>query len=201
LTPHVTKEAAAQRQIDAAIRILFSGEDILAVHSIAAAARGILRALADKRGIERRETLKAIREMYRRHHKVDPDNPEVSAEIQRRLSSIQKWRYDQRNSTSNFLKHADRDPHASLPVEKVDTDFVIAEACNYYLLLGLPLTTEMFVFLYWFCAMTASRPEEVLETKLGPLHKLPRLQQLELANALLQFACKSSRSAPAGIRG
>ena len=46
---YVTKISAAQRQIDAGIRLLFSGEDSLAVHTITAAAHGIVKDLAEKR--------------------------------------------------------------------------------------------------------------------------------------------------------
>ena len=46
-----TKHSAAQRQIDAAIRILFSGEDALAVHTVVAAAHRIVLDLAEKRNL------------------------------------------------------------------------------------------------------------------------------------------------------
>jgi hypothetical protein len=47
---HVLKVAAAQRQLDAAIRMTFANEDPLAVHTVAAAAGRVLRDLAKKRG-------------------------------------------------------------------------------------------------------------------------------------------------------
>jgi hypothetical protein len=47
---HVLKIAAAQRQLDAAIRMTFANEDPLAVHTVAAAAGRVLRDLAKKRG-------------------------------------------------------------------------------------------------------------------------------------------------------
>ena len=46
----VTKIAAAQRQLDAAIRMMLSDEDELAVHTVAAASYRILRDLKQKRG-------------------------------------------------------------------------------------------------------------------------------------------------------
>ena len=46
----ITKPTAAQRQIDAAIRLLFSDEDALAVHTVAAAAHRIALDLAENRG-------------------------------------------------------------------------------------------------------------------------------------------------------
>ena len=50
VTIHITKIAAAKRQLDAAIRMFFAGEDELAVHTIAAAAFRVLRDLHKKRG-------------------------------------------------------------------------------------------------------------------------------------------------------
>ncbi len=47
---YISKEAAAQRQIDAAVRMLFSDEDELAIHTVAAAAYRVVRDLREKRG-------------------------------------------------------------------------------------------------------------------------------------------------------
>lgn len=46
----ITKVAAAQRQLDAAIRMTFVGEDELAIHTVVAAAYRIIRDLRAKRG-------------------------------------------------------------------------------------------------------------------------------------------------------
>ena len=47
---HVTKLAAAQRQLRAAIRMFFSGEDELAIHTVASAAYRVLSDLKMERG-------------------------------------------------------------------------------------------------------------------------------------------------------
>lgn len=47
---HVTKLAAAQRQLRAAIRMFFAGEDELAIHTVASAAYRILTDLKSERG-------------------------------------------------------------------------------------------------------------------------------------------------------
>ena len=47
---YLRKEAAAQRQLDAAIRMTLHDEDELAIHSVVAAAYGILRGLKKKHG-------------------------------------------------------------------------------------------------------------------------------------------------------
>ena len=49
-TIYITKIEAARRQIDAAIRMLLSKEDDLAIHTVAAAGDRILRDLLDRRG-------------------------------------------------------------------------------------------------------------------------------------------------------
>ena len=50
----ITKQAAAQREIDAAVRMLFlHQEDLLAIHTVASAARTIVMDLANKKGVGR----------------------------------------------------------------------------------------------------------------------------------------------------
>src|SRR5712691_2463382 len=49
-TVYLTKIAAAQRQLDAAIRMAFAGEDELAIHTVLSAAYRIVRDLREKRG-------------------------------------------------------------------------------------------------------------------------------------------------------
>jgi len=46
----ISKLAAAQRQIDAAVRMSFAGEDKLAIYTVAAAALTVLRDLSEERG-------------------------------------------------------------------------------------------------------------------------------------------------------
>src|SRR5438445_6373637 len=49
---HVTKMGAAERQLRAAIRMFFAGEDELAVHTLASAAYRLLADLKAERGID-----------------------------------------------------------------------------------------------------------------------------------------------------
>jgi hypothetical protein len=64
--PAIIKQAAAQRQLDAAIRMLFlHDEDFAAIHTVAAAARGIIRDLAKKSGVDRLVTRRALEDVYR----------------------------------------------------------------------------------------------------------------------------------------
>jgi hypothetical protein len=52
---YLGKQAAAQRQLDAAIRMLLANEDDLAIHTVAAAAYGILRELKEAKQHRRKE--------------------------------------------------------------------------------------------------------------------------------------------------
>ena len=62
----ITKQGAAQRQIDAAIRMLFlHGEDFTAIHTIAAAARTIIKDLAEAQGVSHLGTRRALEQMHR----------------------------------------------------------------------------------------------------------------------------------------
>jgi hypothetical protein len=58
-TLQISKIAAAQRQLDAAIRMFFDQEDELAIHTVAAAAFQVLRDVTKKRG--RHFTLEVFR--------------------------------------------------------------------------------------------------------------------------------------------
>lgn len=49
---HITKLAAAERQLRAAIRMYFSGEDDLAIHTVASATYRLLADLKAERGLE-----------------------------------------------------------------------------------------------------------------------------------------------------
>lgn len=82
-----TKIEAAKRQLDAGVRLLFSKEDALAVHTVAFAAYGLLADLS--KGAGRTDTLKRL---------------EDDAELR---EGKEFWVDLKR--LANFLKHADRD--------------------------------------------------------------------------------------------
>ena len=109
---NIDKTSAAQRQIDAAIRILFSGEDLLAVHIIASAALGILKDLAKKRGISLTGD-RSIEDSYKNYlplMKEQVNLKEFKGKVYKRL-----------NDPANFLKHAKTDPNESLNLKVEET--------------------------------------------------------------------------------
>jgi hypothetical protein len=143
----VTKLGAAERQLNAAIRMILSGEDELAVHTVAAAAYRLLRDIKQSRGrnpvadlyahgllgfakdvaagkplppdITIAPTLVAmIKGIAQEITKgVAPTPSEVASRLS--LSSVKNYWRDL-SATANFLKHADRDLDAVLPLDKIE---------------------------------------------------------------------------------
>lgn len=173
----VTKQAAAQRQLDAAIRILFSGEDPLAVHTLTAAVHNVLADL-DNKGSRKSD------ERYKR----------VSEEVQKQLMGqvVSDWTQDVKKFVrrpnrdgANFLKHADKDHDKALDQATLRTDDLLLEACAMYLELGFKFTPEMSAFARWHLAVHSSTQEDHLKTKAGDTRDLNREDQLEFGDFLL----------------
>lgn len=156
---HITKLAAAQRQLRAAIRLFFADEDELAIHTIAAAAYRLITDLKAARG--RNEAADAhlvsifyaVRDFRRgtlpKHVADDSEVMSWVAEMAEKLpitseSKIEDitayigdeatrafWR--NRNEASNFLKHADKDSQGLLSLEKVDNFLLLMQAMGAYI--------------------------------------------------------------------
>jgi len=123
----IDKPEAARRQLDAAIRMLFSGEDFLAVHTVANAAYRIIRDLAEISGnAQFHEKLKRMIRPGREKHF---------------WASVNKF--------SNFLKHADNDSTEILDIEEESNDVIICIACLTYESLGYQATPIMVCFQLW----------------------------------------------------
>jgi hypothetical protein len=169
---HITKLAAAQRQLDAAIRMTLLNEDQLAVHTVAAAAYRILRDLKRKRGrselcdnlnsglfyVARSLALGKLMEM-------PPEMGSIAPAVWTLVDAIRRgeikskfdveyfkpvrqeanvWRAF--NLPSNFLKHADLDSDRTLSLDAVNNDhLLLAGSVAYIDLIGQP-TPEMQVY-------------------------------------------------------
>lgn len=128
----VNKIEAARRQIDAGIRMVFSNEDPVAIHTLVGAALRILRDLASKRG-----------DSYMHNFSEAMIKPERKREF------WQQW-----YSSFNFLKHADKDPDAILAnVDEGVNEGTLFIACLYYQDIGHQFTPEMLALLSWFLAI------------------------------------------------
>jgi hypothetical protein len=173
---YINKLEAARRQLDAAIRMTFDTEDELAIHTVAAAAYRILRDILEKRGRHDKEELvragvyDAARSLA--HGQMSDDEIEDLKQLQlfRLVSFVAediKVRGDQvtpsdvpvglskteklsdwqsMSAAANFLKHADRQPDATLPLDEVDNDALVIRACAAYAMLSRRPTAEMRVF-------------------------------------------------------
>ena len=125
----VTKIQAAQRQADTAVRLLFSGEDPVSIHTLAMASFRILRDLAEHQGDN--SFLKNTRSLIR--------------------PGEERGFWGGLQSFSNFLKHADRDPDAIKEnIDEKANDAILLFVTELYATLGNDLTPEMRV-LKWLC--------------------------------------------------
>jgi hypothetical protein len=151
--PAITKLEAARRQIDFSIDHHFSGGDPFAIHTVVAAALGILRALAESRGdVRTHEAFKRI---------IRPGK-------EREFWAVM-------NRASNFLKHADRDPQALLEDVRAEiNDGAIFMAASYYADLSGKVSRPMSVFLAWHASF---HPELLTdEYRAGLLTRIPQAE-------------------------
>jgi hypothetical protein len=155
---HVTKLVAARRQLRAAIRMFFAGEDELAIHTVASAAYRIISDLKMKRGRDEvgdhylTNIFYVVRD-YRRGTlpKLFTDDPEAMKWIQEMAEQLpitasmkyedikasvsektaREW-WQKRNKVSNFLKHADRDAKAHISLQEIDNLNLLTLALSSY---------------------------------------------------------------------
>ncbi len=184
----ITKTSAAQRQIDAAIRILFSGEDVLAVHTVASAALGILKDLAKKRGISLLGE-QSIEDSYKKHLSRFE---EMEEEERIDLEEFKKLVNKRLRRPANFLKHADRDAKKSLKLEYKEMDDLLIECGSTYVELGFELTVEMSTFGCWYLSVYPREDSDEIHTAAGYVHNLPRDDQIEFGDFLLTQFIKHS---------
>lgn len=173
-TMQISKIAAAQRQLDAAIRMFFQREDELAIHTVAAAAFQILRDITKRRGRHfTSEVFKAgllsIAKQYVQgtllpHEKAIVEGSiiaELAEHIRVQGDSFDKEWIDvnisKRNEhklwlaeTTAFLKHAERDPNGFLSVDGLDNEKMLIATCAAYLeLMNQPTPEIAAYFAFW----------------------------------------------------
>lgn len=178
----VTKAEAARRQLDAAIRILFTGEDPLAIHTVVAAAYRILADLDTQRAHSpARDVYAQVREELRERF---PGAAPFSWSPER----FRIWLQQSRSRPANFLKHADRDAQMALEVStlETETDHLLLEACTLYMELHHEPALEMHVFARWHLAVYPHESGDELQTAAGAAHDLKRDAQLQLGAFLLE---------------
>ena len=172
-TVHITKIAAAGRQLDAAIRLFFMNEDELAIHTVAAAAFRILRDVSDNQdknfttevfklgiyNIAKRYAEGTVPEPELKLIKnsgimpivekivADPDFDHELIEVNiNKVTEQRAWP----SKTANFLKHADRDVDEHLPIDEVENEKLLMAGCAAYLhLMRVPTPEIMAYYAFW----------------------------------------------------
>ena len=174
--PTITNLEAARRQIDFSIEQHFSQGDPFAIHTVIAAAFGILEPLAERSGNV------GIHQARR-----DLIVPGKEAEFRSYV-----------NHASNFLKHADRDPDARL--EDVNEDInepTIFVASLYYTDLATEISKPVSVDQWWYAALhpnllteegRAQVLQRVPQERIDALLALPRRLHLRAGQELLKRA-------------
>lgn len=211
---HVTKLAAAERQLRAAIRLYFAGEDELAIHTIASAAYRLLSDLKAERGIEEAENVYltsifyAVRD-YRRgtlpeemtsdselmawvrgladQLPIERDSKieEVSLTLPR--SAVGEF-WNKRNRVANFLKHADRDSGSSISLDEVDNLLLLMQCYSAYKdLTRDDLGNEGFIFQLFVGVnrQDQSAPASQRDELLQKLANVPEQDRLHLCSVLI----------------
>jgi hypothetical protein len=118
----VTKLQAAERQLRVAIRMLFGRKDAIAVHTLAAAARGILMVLGESQGFK-----------------------SIFEDILLDKEEIETFKKAQ-----NFFKHSARDPNEELVFFPETTMFHLYDAALMHWKLTRRLMPEVTAFLCWY---------------------------------------------------
>jgi hypothetical protein len=165
----ITKYDVAEREIVAAVKLLFDSGDAIPIYVLANSAREIATTLCEKRGV---------------HSIVDwiqDDRPHMTrVDIHREASSH-----------AAFFKHADRDPDAVLEdFDPTEADAVLYMACADFRNLGRPLPVEGDAFDLWFMAVRGvldNLPLPHLEGLAG-IDKVPRAEQIAMGKWFLDAA-------------
>ncbi|PKO85143.1 MAG: hypothetical protein CVU18_21655 [Betaproteobacteria bacterium HGW-Betaproteobacteria-12] len=207
---HVTKLAAAKRQLQSAIRLFFLEEDELAIHTIASAVYGLLKDLKRDRGQSEaadsyRTTFFYLVRDFRRgtlpaHFTSDPS---TMAEVERiadqlspitadsKLSDVQatipsdleKRYWNEINRAANFLKHADRDTSGTLQLEEVDNNLLLLKCCSAYRDIAPDdLGNEGWAFEAFTAANNPSHQAtgSTFDSLVASMRRVPREHRLEL---------------------
>lgn len=166
----VTKLDVAEREIIAAVRLLFDGGDPIPIYMLANAAREIVATLCEKRGV--RSMVDAIQESY----------PSLKRKEIYRISS----------KYASFFKHADNDPDAVLDgFDPGEAETALWVACFDFGRLCGGKPPEADAFELWFFAT-----RDLLESLgmgqiegLGGIHTLLRGEQIAIGKRFLDAAC------------
>lgn len=207
---YITKLAAAQRQLAAAIRMFLMDEDELAIHTVASAAYRVLCDLGEGRGGNEVNDMwrNAIFYIVRDYHKgILPkyflDDPHARSLVESfvnqvpitKETKIEEFSIDlpseyiwevraKRNRISNFLKHADRDAKSYISEDDIDNETLLLQAyCLYLDLTNKELYPEGVVFMIFANARSnvdTLRPDDKYRKFVSDLSTIEEDKQKEL---------------------
>jgi hypothetical protein len=165
----ITKLDVAEREIVAAVQLLFDGGDAIPIYVLANSAREITTTLCEKRGL---------------HSMVDwiqVDHPHMSRKDIHREAS----------KPAAFFKHANKDPDAVLEdFDPTEADTVLYMACADLRNLGRRLPVEGDAFDLWFMAVRGLLDQLDLPhlEGLGGIDMVPRAEQIVMGKRFLDAA-------------
>jgi len=125
----IEKLEAARRNLAAAVRLFFEQGDPIAIHTLAAAAQGVIRDVARTRGLA--------------HTSILHDHPDIPADTQKEWIKIL-------NAPRNFFKHADADPNGTLEFDESANETLLLDACLILSEVSDSALSEANVYLGWF---------------------------------------------------
>jgi hypothetical protein len=108
----ISKLDAARAQLDAAIELFFTSDNVVAIHTLTAAAYNVLRDLARHQGLEFPFIKSGLMESIEPHQR---------AAVHRYI-----------HAAENFFKHADHDPSEVLELNPELTELLLVDACSYF---------------------------------------------------------------------
>lgn len=201
-TLQISKIAAAQRQLDAAIWMFFQREDELAIHTVAAAAFQILRDVTKQRGghftseVFRSGILRIAQQYVQGTLPPDkkamiegsslmPTIAELAEHVRMQGDSFDKERIHVNVSekdehklwlskTTVFLKHAERDSDDFLSADNLDNEKMLIGTCAAYVELINQPTPEITAYFAFWSVRNNSAHDMADEVQ-------PFAQQLEVA--------------------
>lgn len=141
---YVSKLDSAKRQLEMAIRLFLSYEDIISVHTLTAAAHQILKDLSNKQGKE-----SAIKDGLMKRVK-----PEKRKEF-----------WNMINDPENFFKHADRDPEGLLKFYTGNTEMLLWDVCLMYQNLVDELPPLVRIYYLWYYSSYPGQLADTSETE------------------------------------
>jgi hypothetical protein len=144
--PRIEKLEAARRNLAAAVRLFFERQDPIAIHTLAAAAQGVICDVAKARGQSNTSILH--------------DHPQIPESARKEWITIL-------NAPRNFFKHADNDPNDALEFDESANETLLLDACLVLSEVSDQILSEASVYLGWFTTANPSLRSALSNNQIG----------------------------------